>query len=140
MLRPKRIALMLCVTALVGALPAGAGAEPSSRTVTLEYDPNMIEVLPDNPPNTVGLAMTGNAKPRPGERFVMVTITDRTGRPVLAAAHQANAELGGPFCGETEGHQQLVSRKGVHVHLYAGEGCGSFSLPTQGTVTLTFHR
>jgi hypothetical protein len=126
----------LFALALMASLTTTAGAG-SPRTITLEYEgPNSI-ALPgggvyfDNVPEQI--------KPRLREKFISAEVADEAGQTVLAAVHQGEHELGGDFCGESQ-PQKLVDRKAVHVHIYMGEGCDGVSLPTQGTVTLTFFR
>ena len=130
----KILAICLCILG-VAALPASAG--PAGRQVTYEYQgPNTLVE-----PTGMVVANWGifpTAKPRRGERLVSVKLADATGEPVAAEVHQGNRVLGGAFCGETDRPLRLVNRASVHVHLHVGQGCGGTSVPTQGTVELTF--
>ncbi len=124
-----------CTLALVVVAPATAGP-PAGRSLSYDYQ------------GGDGFALEGGAfyisdgdmflaRPRTGERFITVEVADQTGRPVLAAAHQGEIELGPRFCGTSE-RLELATRKPVHVHLYTGPGCDGVSVPTEGTVTITF--
>ena len=120
--------------AVVAVVPATAAPEPQ-RALSYDYQGGDAFVF-----EGAGIFVSSDmflAQPRTDERFVTVEVADQTGRPVMAAAHQANKELGQPFCG-TSDPLRLVTRKPVHVHLFTGLGCGDISVPTEGTVTLTF--
>jgi hypothetical protein len=136
--RKLRAAALVCALGLLSALPAAAGPV-APRTVTVEYSgPNSFADPEGSAYASYGIF--GEAKPRPGERFIRVEVTDESGRPVLAEVHQANRELGGSFCGATPNRLRLPTRRSVHVHLYLGPGCDDISAPTQGSITFTFER
>ena len=121
----------------VMALVAAPGlAASSERTETVAYEaPSGAHV----DTAWVEFSPTPEARPSAGERYVSIELEDESGRPVAAAVHQGNSDLG-DVCGGTSAPIALVSRKPVHVHIYSGPGCTDVSVPTQGTVTFTFTR
>lgn len=127
----------IVVTSIILLLAIPASAKPgNTREVTVDYQgANTYE--DDNGFMTV---VSSVAKPQSGERFVTVVIADAAGQPVLAEVHQGQKDLTGDFCGETGEAVMLDGRGRLHVHLYAGPGCDGVSLPTQGTITFSFHR
>ena len=132
----KIIATTLCILG-VAVLPVSA--RPAGRQVTFEYQgPNTLVEPTGKVVANWGIFRT--AKPRRGEGLISVKLVDATGQPVAAEVHQGNHILGGAFCGETDRPLRLVNRASVHVHLHVGQGCGGTSVPTQGTVELTFLR
>lgn len=130
-----KAAIVAAAGLVLMALPVAAKPD-AAREVTVQYQgPNTITGEDTYVSNTGPMA-----KPKPGERFLEVTVTDVSGRPVLAEVHQGNRELGPAICGATDKPVKLQGRGAVHVHLYAGAGCGEPSVPTQGTITFTFRR
>ena len=127
-------AAVVSIAMILAAAPATGS--PRERTETVPYetpgthfmDAVWVEVGP-----------TSEAVPMPGERTVSVVLQDESGRPVAAALHQGDHDLG-VFCGETGKPVRLVNRKPVHVHVYNGPGCSDVSVATQGTATFTFFK
>lgn len=80
------------------------------------------------------------------ERFVSATVTDASGRPVLAELAQdyngdTGPELSVPFCGSTESPVRIKPGVETLVYVYAGT-CedGAVSAPTSGSVRAVFTR
>ena len=124
-----------CLLALGAVVPATA-RPGSGRSLSYDYQGGDAFIF-DNLSFFVSDGDMFREAPRSGERFITVEVVDDSGRPVMAAAHQANEELGQPFCGKSD-RLRLITRKPVHVHLITGPGCDDISIPTEGTVTLTF--
>jgi hypothetical protein len=81
------------------------------------------------------------------ERFVSVTVTDSSGRPVVAEVAQlTNGNqtqiLSSMLCGETDRPVKVNPGMHVYVYVYYGQGCGgeAVSAPTSGTITAVFTR
>lgn len=130
--------LLLASVIAAGAL-APAAAAPRERTEMIPYERGSGIYFADVVTANFTLGDLPQAQPMRGEKAVSVAITDDSGRPVAALVHQGDAELG-MICGQTDSPLQLVSRKPVHVHIYAGPGCSDVSTPTQGAVEFTFTR
>jgi hypothetical protein len=146
-MRPGRIATALVPAMVVlSALAASAHGAPTGRRVEQgEYAAAGVY-------GAVGLSAAGQenlggvrfaAGP---ERFVSVTVTDKTGQPVLAEVTQDYNADNGPdlvhvICGSTQGPVRIKPDYEMRVYVYAGT-CedGSTSVPTTGTVTATFTR
>ena len=131
--RHRKVAILTSALIVVALAPAwGARSE---RTEMVSYDRGSGIHLMD----VVWIEVSGVPASRPlaGERKVSIEIADQSGRPVAGVVHQGGADLG-EICGQTEAPLRLVSRKSVHVHIYAGPGCDGVSVPTTGTVTFTF--
>ncbi|MDQ3951588.1 MAG: hypothetical protein M3279_01295 [Actinomycetota bacterium] len=133
--RLRKIAIL--ASALIVAALAPAGGAESERREMIAYDSGSgVHVM-----DVVWIEVAGVPESRPlaGERKVSIEIADESGRPVAGVVHQGGADLG-EICGQTEAPLRLVSRKSVHVHIYAGPACEGVSAPTSGTVTFTFTR
>lgn len=126
-------------SALIVAVVAPAAGAPRQRTETTAYDRPAGIHLVDAAWVELITAELPEARPQAREKFVSVTVTDDSGRPVAVVAHQGETELGA-FCGQTEAPLPLASREPVHVHIYSGPGCSDVSTPTAGTVEFTFTR
>jgi hypothetical protein len=134
MRRPIK-ALVPSVALLLTAIAPATGA-PAERTVTAPYDTPGAQLADVA---TVEINGVAEAAPVRGEKTVSVALQDDSGRPVAAVLHQGDEEIA-DFCGATTEPVRLVSRKPVHVHVYAGPGCSDVSVATQGTATFTFAR
>lgn len=135
MKRLRRFAPLPLALVLVALAVAPAAGARSERREMVPYDKGSGVHLMD----VVWIEVSGQPDSRPlaGEKAVSIEIVDDSGRPVAGVVHQGGAELG-EICGQTEAPLRLVSRKSVHVHVYAGPGCDGVSAPTTGTVTFTF--
>jgi hypothetical protein len=133
----KKTAALVGALLLLGSFPASSlGAAP--RTVTFEYQgANSMKDPEGNVYANWGIFT--EAAPRKGERFVTVEVVDSSDRPVLFDVHQRNEVVASGICGTSE-RLALVTRKPVHVHLHLGPGCADMSVPTQGTVAISFER
>ena len=131
----RAVKALVATFTLIVAVAAPASGEPSERTETLEYSSTSGTQLMDY--FTVQVGPLPEIRPARGETAVSVVVEDASGRPVAAAVHQGDQDLGN-ICGATKGPVPLVSRKAVHVHVFSGAGCSDVSLPTQGTITFTF--
>ena len=134
---------LLMILALLGAaLVNPAGAAPAARTASISYDgPNMVMVSSSNAATKIFTVQTGKVDIEPGEQLVSATITDDSGDSVAAEVHQGGAELG-VICGDGIEELVLVNKKPVHLHLQFGAAtdCGGASIPSTGTIELTFSR
>ena len=144
------LALTSCVLLAVSA----AAAAPRSRVVTASYLGSGLDSPGDPVP-----ALYGDASGQGGEleavtvdtnktdRTVAVHLVDRTGLPVLAAVVQhlgadarSDVELG-RVCGASIRPLRLASPGArLTVYLLAGRCPAGPSLPTSGTLSLTFTR
>jgi hypothetical protein len=127
---------------LVAALVQPVSAAPTSRTTSIGYDgPNGLVVSSSNADTKIFTVQTGKVDIETGEQFVSAKITDDSGDPVAAEVHQGGAELG-VICGDGSEELILVNKKPVHLHLQFGAAtdCGGASLPSSGTIELTFSR
>lgn len=135
----KRSTSVLAVALVVVGLVAPASGAPRQRVESVAYENATgvwaSEVVLVN----VSFGDMPQAAPMAKEKHVSVSITDDSGRPVIAAVHQGEAELG-MICGQSDAPLALVSRKPVHLHIYSGPGCGDVSTPTSGTVEFAFTR
>ncbi len=134
------LALVLCI----GAAPAVAGAKQNGRTVTGEYNTIKFYIRGDAPRGrfTNGVVF----KPRPGERFVSVSLQDDSGFTARAMVGQdldgdRVEDVSQEVCGATD--EPIRLRKDAVVMVWAQEGpCqnGTAAMATFGTVTATFTR
>ena len=125
---------------LVSASLSPAIAAPSSRTVSVGYEqPNTIVISAVSDGPTISTVSSEDVATAAGDRRVSATITDDSGQPVAAQVHQGNAELG-VICGTGSEELTLVNRKPIHLHLLFGPSpdCTGFSMPTTGTIDITF--
>jgi hypothetical protein len=137
--------LALVVALCVIAAPALAG-NAKSRTETGEY--NTVTVDTDAPPQASGRVTNGvTFETQPGERFVSVTIEDKSGLPARAVVGQdldgdGLEDVSEEICGSTAAPIKL--QKGVvAVMVWTQEGAcadGTNAFATFGTVTATFTR
>lgn len=130
------VAATLSVVGLLGGGVADAG-RLSERSASAQY---AAGGLADGPDGDVGImiqgAVGGVVLPGGPERFVSITILDRTGQPVLAQLAQGKNSL--RFCGETPSHVRVTPYEDLKVFLFNGT-CGSGnSVVTTGTVSATF--
>jgi hypothetical protein len=127
---------------LISATLYPAMAGPSSRTATASYggDPGTVMITFNGPSAYVSLTTSENVPIQDDERFVSVEIADVSGEPVVGAVHQGKAALGF-YCGATE-RFPLANRRPVHVHMITGYSpeCMTGSNPSEGEITLTFHK
>lgn len=135
----KRSITGLVLALVVAGLVAPASGAPRQRVESVAYERASGIHLLDVAWIEVDAGELPQAAPLTKEKLVSVSITDDSGRPVGAAVHQGDAELG-TICGQTETPLMLVSRKPVHVHIFSGPGCDDVSAPTTGTVEFTFTR
>jgi hypothetical protein len=134
--------LSMVLVLLVSALVQTANAAPSPRTSSIGYDgPNGIVISSATDGLTISTVQSGKIEVLPGERFVSATITDDSGQPVAAEVHQGGADLG-LVCGKGAEELTLVTKKPVHLHLLFGAStdCAGVSVPSTGTIELSFSR
>lgn len=132
-------ASVLLISASLHPVMAG----PSSRTATAEYGglPTTIMMTFGDSGAHISLATSENVPVEDDERSVSVEIADDSGEPVVGLVHQGKAELGF-YCGEGTERFPLANRRPVHVHMLTGFSaeCMTGSNPSEGTITLTFHK
>ena len=147
--RPVLLAA-LAATALVST-PAGAA---TVRTVTATYVGSGVDSAAGVTPALYGEGSGQGAEveavtvsPRAGEKTIGVALSDRLGRPVLAAVvqHRGQAgfddvELGRVCAGSPRQFRLAAGAKPVTVYLLIGSCPAGASVPTTGTVTMTFTR
>jgi hypothetical protein len=142
----RKLAIFTVALALLGGtLPAMARSN-KPRTVTGEY--NSVKVDTNNPgPAAKGRISNGvTFTPRNGERFVSVTITDKSGLPADAFVGQdldgdGLEDVSQHICGATT--SPIALKKGADVMIYTQEGpCedGTNAMATFGTISATFTR
>ena len=142
MRRPKTLGVWLALM-LVGSLasPAQSGAR---RVEKGDYTGGGIE-------GVVGVSGSGQQDfgavrfEGGSERFVQASVTDASGRPVVAEVVQLGDPQQPPlvarsFCGKTHRPVKVWPGRAVHVYVYFGQGCGGevVSAPTSGTITAVF--
>ena len=147
------VPVVLAVCTVCAVLAPTAGASPV-RTVSATYLGSGVDSLAGVTPALYGSASGQGGEvqavtlaPQAGEAAITVALTDKSGRPVLAAVVQHlgqeafdDLELG-RTCAGTPGRFRLAAaRRPVTVYLLAGSCPSGPSLPTSGTVTVQFSR
>lgn len=148
----SRLPLLAAVAATV-ALSTTAGAAPV-RTVTAAYTGSGVDSVGGVTPALYGEASGQGSEleavtvsPRRGEKTITVALSDRLGRPVLAAVVQHlgeatfdDVELGRVCAGAPGRFHLAADAKPITVYLLTGACPAGPSLPTTGTVTMGFAR
>ena len=130
-------ALILGVTTAVGH------AAPAPRVVEKNYDP--VYFIPNGTAGSIYHSNGVRFRPKAGERFVSVTITDSTGTTVPARIEQdldgdREADLMHEFCGSTDSPVEIVPNAQVVVWMTDGSCDGTAGAWTSGVMTATFSR
>lgn len=138
----RTLTILAASLLLVAATLYPAVAGPSSRTASASYggQPSTIMIKFGAFGAHISLATSDMVPVQADERFVSVEIADASGEPVVGAVHQGKAELGF-YCGATE-RFPLANKRSIHIHMMSGYSteCMAGSNPSEGTVTLTFHK
>lgn len=142
----RKTALALTAGLLAISLVSPASGGPNDRTVTKEYTMANGMVIYESTSATWSVGTAWKVfRPKPGERFVSISISDDLGRPVFGHTHfhqDGDGEVDEvDFCNETPKPIRLGAAKKLEVAVFLGT-CpdGTPSLVTQGTVTATFSR
>lgn len=136
------LVLALCVSA-VPALAGGA----KSRTVSGEYNTVTVSDADPSGPIVAGRIANGvTFETKPGERYVEISIEDKSGLPARAIVGQDvdgddTEDIKEEICGATTAPIKL--RKNAVVMVWTQEGAcadGTNAAATFGTITATFTR
>jgi hypothetical protein len=142
----RKIALLTLALMLLGAAVPALAKSVKQRTATGEY--NTLTVDTDDPGSVTAGRFSNvvSFTPREGERFVSVSIVDKSGLPARAVVGQdldgdGNEDVSAEICGATTA--PIALKKNATVLVSAQEGpCedGTNAMATFGTVTATFTR
>lgn len=139
----RMVKILAASVLLISATLYPAMAGQSSRTATASYggDPGTIMITFSGPSAQISLTTSENVPVQDDERFVSMEIADDSGEPVVGLVHQGKAKLGF-YCGDGTERFPLANRRPVHVHMLTGFSteCMTGSNPSEGTITLTFHK
>jgi hypothetical protein len=148
----RRALLLMSAATCLLAVPASAA--PPARNVSADYAGGGVDAGVDGVPALYvsGTAQGGQAASvtvptLPEERAIQVDLTDGTSRPVLAALVQhtsgdprGDVELGRLCSGDRTSFRLVAPGRPLSVFLLAGSCPTGPSVPTTGTVQLSFTR
>lgn len=141
----RRLAAMTAV-ALLAAVPIASATPDAERTKSGQYHVVAGSFNESDPSAEGEFSNAVTFAPRAQERFVMVSIEDRSGFPTRALVVQERQSAYGPryvlkkeICGSTD--EPIAIRSQLEVTVLVQDGpCadGTTALATFGTVTATF--
>ena len=132
----RKIRLVVAAGLVAAAVPGVAPAAPGGRTETKDYVAGGVdETAPEGPHGVVVQGVVGGVTFDVGaEKFVRVTVSDKSGAPVRASVVTGDESVA--ICGATTA--AIPVRGDVSVYLFNGK-CGSGnSFVTTGSITATF--
>lgn len=137
----KRIATLAIL--ILGLSAAVGQAAPGQRVVEKNYEP--VYFIPNGTAGSIYSSNGVRFRPKAGERFVSVSITDNTGLPVPARIEQDidgddKADIKLTFCGATEAPVEIVPDARVVVWMIDGTCDDTAGGWTTGVMTATFSK
>lgn len=135
---------IIALAALILVLSAAVGqAAPGQRVVEKDYEP--VYFIPSGTAGSIYASNGVRFRPKAGERFFSVAITDSTGLPVPARIEQdtdgdEEPDIQHEFCGATDSPVEIVPDAQVVVWMIDGTCGDAVGGWTTGVMTATFTR